>query len=364
MTLHVGICFGKMSSLHQGLGEYGLMFGRTLAGRAEGLREQHGIELHYRLPDAVADAFPREVHRLAQPAWQRVIGPWAQPFALWHTLHQLDPFRPALRAPVRLATVHDLNHLAETDTRYARKCAARLARVVAGSTHLVAISEHTRADLLREVAPRQPVSVVPNGVRELTAGPRARPASLPETVSPGGYLLHLSRMSALKNPEHLLAMMEHLPGRTLVMAGARSGDSERVQQLVQARAGRPGQGTVHVLFDVSTAEKAWLYAHCQAFLFPSQAEGFGLPLVEALQFGKPVFASTLTSLPEVGGQAARYWPVLEPVAMAQALEAALAAWDPQRDGDAARAQAARFTWARCIDAHVRLYLQLLGREAA
>lgn len=50
---------------------------------------------------------------------------------------------------------------------------------------------------------------------------------------------------------------------------------------------------------IEQTEKIWLYRNCQAFLFPSRGEGFGLPVIEAMQFGKAVFISNYTCLPEI-----------------------------------------------------------------
>ena len=59
--------------------------------------------------------------------------------------------------------------------------------------------------------------------------------------------------------------------------------------------------------EISDMDKYWLYKNCEAFVFPSMYEGFGLPVIEAMNFGKPVFLSTFSSLPEVGGKYALYW---------------------------------------------------------
>lgn len=352
MTLSIGLCFGKMTSLHEGLGEYGVQFGEHLARRAPALRQRHGIELFYRLPAALHGAFGDQVAYLGQHSLQRHLSLHARRFDLWHTLHQHNPYRPPWFARRRLATVHDLNHLYDSDARFAAKSDRRLRAIHARSDAFVAISAHTRSDLVRCFGEAKPVTVIHNGVRDLAAQAAQAPADAPAP----GYLFHLSRMSALKNVDSLLAMMQRLPQHRLVLAGARSGDSERTQ----ARAQALGLTNVRFLFDVSTAEKAWLFQHCGAFLFPSLAEGFGLPPVEALQFGKPVFLSTLTSLPEVGGDVAHYWPSFEPGAMAQVLEEALVRWDTAADGERARRQAARFGWGPCIDAHVAQYLRMLG----
>lgn len=71
---------------------------------------------------------------------------------------------------------------------------------------------------------------------------------------------------------------------------------------------------------ISNEEKYWLLQNTTAFLFPSLAEGFGLPVVEAMSAGVPVFLSDLTSLPEIGGAEAYYWSGFEPEHMIKVME--------------------------------------------
>jgi glycosyltransferase involved in cell wall biosynthesis len=358
------VCFGKMSTLNEGLGEYAMLFGEHLASRAAALRGEHHVDLWFRLPRRLHGAFGPEVRYLeAQPLdryWRR---PWLGPgrFDLWHSLHQHNPYQPPWRVGTVLSTVHDLNHLHGSDERFRRKATRRLARVAAESDAFIAISRHTQADLAAAIGSAKPIKVVLNGVRDLTQVAPERPAALPAAVQPGRYLFHLSRMAALKNPQALLDLMALRPQDTLVMAGPRAGESEAVASQVRER----GLANVQVLFDVSQAEKTWLLAHCRAFLFPSLAEGFGLPPIEAMQFGRPVLLSDRTCLPEIGGPVAGYWHDFAPAAMSRVLDERLARADADPAGDAARtrAWAARYGWPRCIDEHVALYHGLLGAGA-
>ena len=118
---------------------------------------------------------------------------------------------------------------------------------------------------------------------------------------------------------------------------------------------------IYPLSNVSEAEKAALYAACRAFLFPSLCEGFGLPPVEAMRFGKPVFLSKLTSLPEIGGAAAFYWEMLEPEAMAAVVKKQLAAFDASpSQAERLKQHAARFDWERCVEEYLQYYLDILN----
>jgi glycosyltransferase involved in cell wall biosynthesis len=94
---------------------------------------------------------------------------------------------------------------------------------------------------------------------------------------------------------------------------------------------------------VDDAELAWLYRHCYANLYPSLFEGFGLPVLEGMQFGAPTISSNASALPEVAGAAARLLPPEDVDAWADALvELASRPEERERLAVAAKAQAARF----------------------
>jgi glycosyltransferase involved in cell wall biosynthesis len=71
--------------------------------------------------------------------------------------------------------------------------------------------------------------------------------------------------------------------------------------------------------DVKDGELSFLYAHMSALVYPSFAEGFGLPIIEAARFGKPVICSDLPVFREVGGEGALYFRLNDPAALADAV---------------------------------------------
>lgn len=335
-----------------GLYEFCLQLGQRLAGRAGHWRERHGLQLAFHVRQDMQGAFGPQVAYLPVLRTQRHWPATQPPCALWHSLHQLNRYRPPPGTGRTLATVHDLNYLygknAFSRWRDARRMKALLARCDA----LVAISHHTAADVRRHLGWAGPLDVIHNGARNLTAHPQA---PLPGWPAGRPFLLHLSRLSPAKNTPALLALARELPQWPLVICSPANAHARELQ--AQAR----GLPNVHVFLDVDDAQKAWAYAHCAGFIFPSLTEGFGLPPIEALHFGKPVFLSTRTSLPEVGGKAAFYFESFEPAAMARQVEQGLAqaAAEP---GFAAAAQghAAQFDWDRCAAAYEALYERWLS----
>jgi len=111
---------------------------------------------------------------------------------------------------------------------------------------------------------------------------------------------------------------------------------------------------------IRAEEKVWLYRHCEAFLFASQGEGFGLPAIEAMQFGKPVFIANATCLPEICGDCAYIWPTLNSDEMADFVKNQLAvfAQSPERITQI-KQHAAQFSYDKHIKAYLQLYKELL-----
>lgn len=114
-----------------------------------------------------------------------------------------------------------------------------------------------------------------------------------------------------------------------------------VDALIERMHRHPAWGRTLFWFeDASDAELAFAYSHCAALLNPSYAEGFGLPLVEAAQAGKPVICSDIPVFREVGRDGALYFRVNDPDALAVTVEAFLAG-----DRSADPSKVLRTTWA-------------------
>jgi glycosyltransferase involved in cell wall biosynthesis len=117
--------------------------------------------------------------------------------------------------------------------------------------------------------------------------------------------------------------------------------------------------------EVSDGDRQWLYEHCDAFLFPSLSEGFGFPVLEAMQCGRPVFAARRTSLPEVAGDRAGWWDTFEPDAMLRVVREGLESSGSMPGFAAAQvAHAATYTWERAAARYLDVYDEVLERKAA
>jgi glycosyltransferase involved in cell wall biosynthesis len=351
---HIGLSLGRLHHWHDGLGEFSRQLGLALAGMAPALLVERGWQLHFHLPEAFHGVFGDQVGYLATHTTQRWLHLRRTPFALWHTLHQHNRLKAPWGTARHIETVHDLNFLHAKSpamiARYRQSLRQRLAR----RDQVIAITHHVAQDLARELPDlATPVQVIHNGATDLTA---IAQLGVQGVQAQDRYLLHISRMAPSKNIPALLNLAAAWPEQLLVLAGADSPYTQDVRRQIAER----GLRNVVICLDLSEAQKAWLYAHCQGFLFPSLAEGFGLPPIEAMHFGKPVFLSRLTSLPEVGGAVAHYFDSFDGAAMRQVVQAGLQADAAPDRAQAIVARARQFNWQRCALAHLALYQRVLG----
>jgi hypothetical protein len=99
----------------------------------------------------------------------------------------------------------------------------------------------------------------------------------------------------------------------LVLAGRPSwvkGDHEFIMRLLTRDPGL--RDSVRVLTCLDDANLAWLYRHCRFTVYPSLCEGWGLPVAESLRQGKVCLASSLSSIPEIGGDLVDYASPFDP----------------------------------------------------
>lgn len=191
---------------------------------------------------------------------------------------------------------------------------------------IVTDSVSSRQDIVNDfgIAERK-VAVIYPGVRRLPSLQQERDPNeiLAQLAIPGDYMLYVGTVDHPgKNGMALLMVYDCLP-------------SELRQKLYVVFAGRPGPGFEKIQAEVERAgvqERVRflgyvpddllpiLYANCKVFLFPSRYEGFGLPVIEAMQYGAPVITARNSSLIEAAGDAAMLFDADDVQGMADAVE--------------------------------------------
>ncbi len=348
---NVGLSLGRVDHWHDGLGEFGRQLATGLAARASSLRDE-GLRFHVHMPSRWHGKFGDKVGYLDTRDIQRWWHRSSEPFALWHVLHQHNRYRPPAGSANVIETVHDLNFLRQKSPAKADAYRSRLKRRLAQRSAVVAISRFVADELGRELAPLHvPIDVIHNGAADLTSVAQ-EPV---DGIDAGSYLLHISRLAPSKNVAALLDLAAAWPTQAFVLAGSASDYTRELALRIHAQ----GLRNVRLVLDINEAQKAWLYANCRGFLFPSLTEGFGLPPIEAMHFGKPVFLSRLTSLPEAGGDAAFYFDSFDARTMQAVVSGGIARWQADASlATAARARASGFSWSACVDGYIALYAAL------
>jgi glycosyltransferase involved in cell wall biosynthesis len=189
-----------------------------------------------------------------------------------------------------------------------------------------------------------------------------RPKAL-EGVPSSGYWLNVGTVEPRKNQRRLseaYARYLALGGAPmpLVLAGGKGWLMEDFQKHLRALGIED-----HVVMTgyVTDDELIWLYRNCYANLYPSLFEGFGLPVLEGMQFGAPTLTTTSSSVPEVAGDAAILLDPKDVEGWARAM-LRLATDKNERDAlsVAAVEQAGRFDWQRSATDLLQLYDEALA----
>ena len=153
----------------------------------------------------------------------------------------------------------------------------------------------------------------------------------------------------------LLPLMKHFDNCQLILAG---NNDTPYGRKIKEEINRLQLGDKIILpGKINESEKYWLYNNCRAFLFPSLAEGFGMPIVEAIKAGKPVFLSKYASLPEIGGDKAFYFNSFDEEDMSNFIRVKL---NEFYDNHTVRKEelllySKLFDWEKCVTEYLDLY---------
>jgi len=192
--------------------------------------------------------------------------------------------------------------------------------------YIICISEFTRRSVIEKlgISPERVFSI-PISVHSRLAFPSQEwtQTTLHKYQLEGKkYCLYPANAWPHKNHKMLLAAFNMFqkryphPDLKLVLTGTHMADNRILEDAV-AQMGL--DDAVHFLGYLAERELSVIWQNAHFLIFPSLFEGFGIPLVEAMQYGKPIIASTVTSIPEVAGDAALYFNPCKPDEMVEAM---------------------------------------------
>jgi glycosyltransferase involved in cell wall biosynthesis len=273
-----------------------------------------------------------------------------------HSLASTGPLNGRFR---RVTTIHDLHYrtLPEAHTGLrARGMALLVPAAARRSDRILCVSQATARDVLEHLGvPAGIVDVVPHGVTA-PATPGTPERVLRErfglgrrrvVLTTGGTRVH-------KNVSRLAEAVEGLPDPAVVLVVTGYATPQDVRLV-----GRPRVVRTPML---SHADLNGLYGLAEMVAAPSLAEGFGLPVLEAMVRGVPVACSAGGSLDEVAGGAAE---TFDPKDVAEIRAALVSLLDDRARraalGTAGRARAALFTWDRAAASTAAAYATAMAR---
>ena len=341
----------RMKYPHTGLYHFCLNLGKNLLKTSGGNRQ-----FCFYTPPAALGIFGENACYIQQHSFQKFRLPDTRGISIWHNTYQSSMYIPQKRKLKILLTIHDLNFLYNENKpvykkkKYLRRIRERIER----ADQLVTISEFTLNDLQQHVDLHdKPCEVVYNGCNIEEIEVLQPPVHAPRSP----FLFTIGTIVEKKN-FHVLPCLLARNDMRLVIAGITQSEDYKDRIIAEAKKWNVEKRLIFA-GAVSENDKQWYLKNCTAFVFPSIAEGFGLPVIEAMHFGKPVVLSTCTSLPEIGGKEAYYFHSFEPEAMQHSLEASLQHYETQHPAAAIKNRSALFSWEQSALQYHRLYNQLL-----
>ena len=346
----IGIDIYKIKDIYSGLGQFCLHFKNEISKY-----ENKDFEFHYFAPEQYCKEHPDERHLIPEHFKYRYFSNWCPVFDLWHSLHQFPSHLPNPKSPLIL-TIHDLNFLIEKSPTKAKAYLKKLQNNVDRATIITTISDYTKTMVEDHIQLKgKKVSTIHNGVYHFIPTDSVKP----EYVS-GDFFFGLSVFKEKKNFHTLIPMMKYFDKFQLILAG--NHDTEYGRSIMDLIRKEHLESRVILPGKISDQQKRWLYNNCTAFMFPSLAEGFGNPPIEAMQHGKPVFLSNACSLPEIGGSHAYYFEHFDTFYMVEKVKLSLEHYynHLEMNIEAIKKHASQFSWDNAISKYLQIYRDTLN----
>lgn len=253
--------------------------------------------------------------RLNKTVWMQLILPFAMRELDMDLIHFTNSVAPAWLPKPGVITIHDMTLWLFPQYHYYRRLASMRPIIPLAARRakaIIAVSENTRRDIERILrVPSERIHVIYEA-----ANPQFKPVTdrsqlaqvRAELDLPDRFILYVGNVEPRKNLERLVKAFAMLGDRhsnpiSLVIVGSLAWGHKPVLKAIEDAC---LQDRVRFLGYVETQVLAALYSMCEAFVYPSLYEGFGLPVLEAMACGAPVITSPNGSLREISEDAAAY----------------------------------------------------------
>ena len=293
--------------------------------------------------------------------WEQLVFPSRCVARGVHLAHHPITTSPAVgtAAVPSVVTLHDVNFLTHREWYSWQFRAVYAITALPGlrsASAVVAVSQHVQQEAMRTLSlPARRVRQIYNGVKPLPAS-----TQLDDNTPP--YLLCVGSFQPHKNLRRTIdawkLVRRKRPDLELWVVGRKQSGFRDTSDYA-ALLSQPG---ITVLGYVTEAELSRAYAGAVAFVYPSLAEGFGLPILEAMEAGTPVVTSNSSCLPEIAGGAAKLVDPTSSESIAGAIVDVIGWTENEREAvvDRGRARAKQFNWSTAAGAYITLYHELTG----
>lgn len=281
--------------------------------------------------------------------------------------------RSGKRIPTVL-TVHDMIH--ELFPQYFKpwdRAVQHKRNAIEHADHIICVSNATKNDLINFIdIPESKISVIYHGIDttkekdefiidESRTNMNIKEQPLFSNID-APYILYVGSRGGHKNFRRLLDAYSSTNSlrSTFILVAFGGGEFSRSErELIHHYRLKPNQVT-HVTGDDRVLNE--LYKKASVLVYPSLYEGFGFPPLEAMVHGCPVVSSSVSSMPEVLGDAARYFDPESIDQMASTIESIVFSSDVmEKLRVAGKSRALMYSWEKCADETVRTYRNLVSK---
>jgi len=263
-----------------------------------------------------------------------------------NVFHASNWMIPKIECPI-VTTIHDLTFLKFPEEHLPYYIAAHKRHLFRAKKAqvVITVSQATKRDLINEGFATDKIHVVYEAAGSMFKPVKAAVVKAKYQLTKP-FILSVGTREPRKNIKRLIQAWKPLRRQYDLVIVGQFGWGEKTQVL-------PG---IKLLGFVPDEDLVGLYSGAQAFVYPSLYEGFGLPVVEALSCGCPVVTSNVSSLPEIGGEAAIYVDPLSVAAITSGIKTALESTSKLRR--LGLEQAKKFSWEKTARETLKIYREV------